>query len=249
MTKRVVVGKYIMMNTGFAIDPRHDPRLLAATFARTGRIRISNFLLRDAAEMLHDELAASAAWRRVINGKDKVFEISRADFASLDPGYRIQIQDRITAASLNGFQFTYETIRISDDMVERGKSKTALDAFLDFMNGVDVRQFFRDLTQATRVDLIDGQATAYGPGDFLSRHDDNVVGKRRLGAYVLGLTKNWQQQWGGALQFHAGAPETWTPAFNTLALFVVPQQHSVDHVSSDADRLRLSVTGWLRNRS
>ncbi|MDB5712980.1 MAG: proline hydroxylase [Sphingomonadales bacterium] len=237
------------MNAVFAIDPRHDPVILAATFARVGRIRISDFLVRDAAEMLHDELAASTAWRRVINGKAKVFEISRADFASLDSDHRLQIQDKITAASLEGFQFNYETIRISDDAIERGGSGTTLDAFLDFMNGDDVRQFFRDVTHATRLDLIDGQATAYGPGDFLTCHDDNVAGKHRLGAYVLGLTKNWQQQWGGALQFHADPPDAWTPEFNTLALFAVPQQHSVDRVNHDADRLRLSVTGWLRSHS
>ena len=101
------------------------------------------------------------------------------------------------------------------------------------------------MTGAADIAFADAQATAYAPGDFLTAHDDNVAGKARRAAYVLGLTPGWRTDWGGLLLFHRDST-AWVPRFNTLNLFGVPQPHSVSQVASFAGNRRYAVTGWLR---
>jgi Rps23 Pro-64 3,4-dihydroxylase Tpa1-like proline 4-hydroxylase len=102
------------------------------------------------------------------------------------------------------------------------------------------------------VEFADCQATRYSEGCFLTTHDDEVVGKNRYAAYVLGLTQDWQADWGGLLTFPAGetqAGEYFLPGFNSLSIFSVPQPHFVGMVNPMAQRARLSITGWLRSHS
>lgn len=97
--------------------------------------------------------------------------------------------------------------------------------------------------------LVDGQATRYLPGHFLTGHDDDVAGKGRIAAYVLNLTPAWRTEWGGLLQFHDPAGDVLRgllPRFNTLNLFTVPQLHSVSLVAPFAASPRYAVTGWIR---
>ena len=109
----------------------------------------------------------------------------------------------------------------------------------------------RDVTGEDRIAFADAQATAYAPGDFLTGHDDAVGGKKRLAAYVFGLTPVWRVEWGGLLLFHGSDGDVdagLAPRFNTLNVFAVPQTHSVSMVTREAPSRRYSITGWLRAR-
>jgi Rps23 Pro-64 3,4-dihydroxylase Tpa1-like proline 4-hydroxylase len=67
---------------------------------------------------------------------------------------------------------------------------------------------------------------------------------------VLNLTRRWQADWGGLLQFVDAAGEitdTWLPRFNTMALFRVPVRHTVSYVAPFANEPRLAITGWFRD--
>ncbi len=105
------------------------------------------------------------------------------------------------------------------------------------------------LTGFTDIKFADAQLTKFSKGDFLTVHDDDVAGKNRRAAYVLNLTPQWRTDWGGMLQFHdqrghiSGA---YTPCFNALNVFSVPQPHSVSQISTFAPCSRYSITGWLR---
>jgi Rps23 Pro-64 3,4-dihydroxylase Tpa1-like proline 4-hydroxylase len=108
----------------------------------------------------------------------------------------------------------------------------------------------RAVTRHEELAFTDGQATAYGPGDFLTGHDDDVAGKNRLAAYVYGLTPNWRVEYGGLLLFHETHDRTVSglaPRFNSLDLFRVPRRHSVSQVTAAAPHHRYAVTGWLRS--
>jgi Rps23 Pro-64 3,4-dihydroxylase Tpa1-like proline 4-hydroxylase len=107
-----------------------------------------------------------------------------------------------------------------------------------------------DVIGPSDVAFADAQATRYGPGDFLTAHDDAVEGKHRRAAYVFGLSRDWRAEWGGLLLFHEpeGEVRGYVPQYNALNLFAVPQPHSVSLVAPFAPRERLSVTGWLRAR-
>nr|WP_240902836.1 2OG-Fe(II) oxygenase family protein [Caulobacter sp. SLTY] len=95
-------------------------------------------------------------------------------------------------------------------------------------------------------------ATRYLPGHFLTAHDDAAPGKHRLYAYVLNLTARWRADWGGILMFldeEDHVAEGYTPSFNALNIFRVPQRHAVSMVAPYAGEPRLSITGWIRSQA
>ena len=121
----------------------------------------------------------------------------------------------------------------------------------DMLNGPAFLGFVRTLSGDPRAAYVDAQATRYRAGDFLTAHDDDVVGKSRLYAYVLNLTPQWRTDWGGLLAFHDAdghLAEAYVPTFNALNIFRVPQLHSVTQVASFAAGSRMSITGWIRER-
>ena len=118
----------------------------------------------------------------------------------------------------------------------------------DLLADAAVKQVLTAITGIADPVFTDGQVTAYGHGDFLTGHDDDLAGSGRAAAFVLGLTPQWRLEWGGLLMFHElGQVPFWGmgPQFNTLDLFAVPKYHSVSLVSPAAPRRRYSITGWL----
>jgi len=170
----------------------------------------------------------------------------------MTPTERARLDEAIFAAAINRFQFRYDTIRVSDDNDNRVACGTLLDHFALFMNTQPALDLFRELQGKADIHFADAQATRYRAGDFLTRHDDNVPGKDRVLAYVLGLSREWRAEWGGLLLFNGpdgGIVETIVPRFNVLTVFSVGQPHSVSYVAPYAGAPRLSVTGWLRTSS
>jgi Rps23 Pro-64 3,4-dihydroxylase Tpa1-like proline 4-hydroxylase len=66
---------------------------------------------------------------------------------------------------------------------------------------------------------------------------------------VINLSRNWQADWGGLLQFLDSDGEvvrTLMPRFNTISLFRVPADHLVSPVAPFATGARYAITGWFR---
>jgi Rps23 Pro-64 3,4-dihydroxylase Tpa1-like proline 4-hydroxylase len=125
-----------------------------------------------------------------------------------------------------------------------------LHRVFEWLNQPETLEVFRRVTGIDGLIKADAQATLYAPGHFLTTHDDSGLAKEhRRVAYVLNMTKAWRPEWGGQLQFlaakHGAVDDTWSPAFNTLALFVVPTWHTVTYVAPFAKGQRLAITGWL----
>jgi hypothetical protein len=240
-----------MRPDAFCLNPGLDVGALRARFEARGRLQIADFLAGDMARRLAEALAADRRWVYVINGTNTVFEIPRASYDQLPAAERTQIESAVFAAAARGFQFRYETIRVADEIAAREASGTLLDSFARFMNAADTIALIAAVTGMDDVVFADAQATRYVSGDFLTRHDDNVAGKHRRLAYVLGLTAEWRAEWGGLLLFtdpDGVVVDTIVPRFNALSLFAVPQPHSVSYVAPSAPHARVSVTGWLRSR-
>ena len=178
-----------------------------------------------------------------------MFELDRAAQAALTPEARASLERAAHAAARYDFQYLYETIRVPESEQERRAAGSDLDLFASFLSSPEVVDLLRRITGCAAVDFVDAQATAYGLGHFLTAHDDEVAGKARHAAYVFNLTPRWRVDWGGLLAFHGAdgnVSEAFTPSFNTLNLFAVPQPHSVTMVAPFAAARRYSVTGWLR---
>ncbi|WP_159712119.1 2OG-Fe(II) oxygenase [Sphingomonas sp. AX6] len=239
-----------MKRTDFALNPSLDANALARRYAENGRVRIADFLCADVVTRLACNLRERTDWHWVMNSGDKVFEVTRDARAALSGDQLRALDDATYATARSGFQYRFETLRVPDDDAERATSDDMLAAFAAWLSSPEPLALLRRITGADAIDFADMQATAYGPGDFLTAHDDAVAGKRRHAAYVLGLNSTWRTEWGGLLLFHEpdDSIQGRVPAFNTLDLFSVPQLHSVSEVTRAAANRRYSITGWLRSR-
>jgi Rps23 Pro-64 3,4-dihydroxylase Tpa1-like proline 4-hydroxylase len=235
------------MDPVFRLDPRLDAAALAREYEQSGRVRIVGLLDGTAAVSLHDELRARVDWQQIVLTEQRVVELSRAMRHSMSDEGRSALDKAVYARARQGFQFRYEAIRVPDTAAERCASADPLARLAEWMSGTEVRDFLSAIIGASDITFADAQATAFSPGDFLTGHDDEVQGRQRRAAYVLGLTPVWRAEWGGLLLFHdeAGVKGV-VPSFNTLDLFRVPQVHSVSEVTRAAAYRRYSVTGWLR---
>jgi SM-20-related protein len=220
----------------------------ARILERDGRARMPDFLQRKAAEALHAFLQA-APWWRTFNQGERTWDLGPESIAVLTPEQAKQLDHAIHQGARKGFQYVYETVRVSEQPSERSGRGFPVDRLLEAMNSAPAMALWRELTGDPEVALVDGQATRYLPGHFLTRHDDDVEGKNRVAAYVLNLSPGWEPEWGGLLQFHDAAGEVtgaMVPGFNVLNLFRVPQSHSVSIVAPFAPTPRYSITGWIR---
>lgn len=241
-----------MHDTDARFDPAITPRALAqgtAAYRAQGHARVEPVLHDAGARALAASLDESAPWVRVLNQADKVWDLGREALAELGPQRQAALVEAVHAQARDGFQFLYDSLRVSEDAAERSARGLPVDALLEALNTQPWLDAFRTLTGVPDIRMVDGQATRYLPGHFLTAHDDNVAGKNRVAAYILSLTPDWRTEWGGLLQFHDASGDVahaLRPRFNALHLLRVPQVHSVSYVAPFAGRARLSITGWLR---
>lgn len=240
------------MSPAFYISEDIDLTRLQTVFRVKGRVEIPGFIPLALAEKLRDSLRERDDWTLVLNAGEKVYEIERQQLAYMTNEQYAELDKRVISAGRSGFQYRYEAIRTPDDEAGRIERDSILDQFVRFMASRDVLKLLSEIIGNDRIQFADGQATAYSHGHFLTSHDDNVAGKFRHAAYVLGLSPHWRAEWGGLLMFHGkdgNIEEAFVPAMGALRLFAVPQPHSVSYVTPMAPEPRLSVTGWLRSNA
>ena len=237
----------------FALRPGHDAAALAKAFADGGgRLQIVDFLRHDTALALFRALMESDAWRLAVNRGEQVIDRPLAEVAGWPADRQADFDREVVEAGRDGFQFRYETIRLPEygPGWEQG-APPLLQAFVDFMSSDGVIGLLSEITGRGDIAFADGHASRYRAGHFLTAHDDSNVDMGRRAAYVLNLTPQWRPDWGGALLFYderGNIARGFTPSFNTLNLFRVPQPHSVGWVTPLAGAPRYAVTGWLRAR-
>ena len=221
-----------------------------ATLARSGRIHIPGFLDESAARTTHEAMQA-ADWRLAVNGDAGSYDLSAANIAALNPGQQEKLVGAIHAKARTGFQFMFDSFRLSDLFESGALVDGALADLFSTLNSEPYLALMREITGNPRIAYIDAQATRYRPGHFLTTHDDDVEGKNRLFAYVINLTPNWRVDWGGVLMFvdeDGHVAEAYTPRWNALNIMRVPQQHAVSIVAPFAAGARYSITGWMRSQ-
>lgn len=238
------------MSTDFDISQDIDIYRIRDIFREKGRVEIPGFLAPGQSEKLRASLLERSDWTLVLNAGETVYEIEHNRLAEMTEQQHIELEKRVNDAGRQGFQYRYKAIRTPDDYAERLLRDALLDRFVCFMSSRPVLDFISEITDNHCLEFADGQATAYSPGHFLTSHDDDVAGKGRHAAYVLGLAPTWRAEWGGLLMFHGddgNIEEAFVPAMGALRLFAVPKLHSVSYVTPFAPEPRLSITGWLRS--
>lgn len=221
----------------------------ASSFARSGIIRIADPFAADVADALHHHLDRQVEWSRVVNQGEKAWDLAPELIAAMDGGTGDELIAGVHNSARDGFQFLFDSLIVSDDADERKARGLLVDRLIDALNHPAALDTFRAITGEPAIRVVDGQATRYMPGHFLTSHDDGIDGQGRIAAYVINLSKGWRTDWGGLLQFLGASgdiPLALKPGFNTIHLFRVPQMHSVSYVAPFAAVPRYAITGWLR---
>jgi SM-20-related protein len=236
------------------LNPALDRAALAEAFARAGRLHVPDILAPDFAAELAAAMAAAVPWTRAFTVNAKGYDIALQAQAETPADVMAAVEAAIAEGGRTGFQYDYERFRVSDE-VEAGRRPAGdlapLAVLYDLWNSDAFLTLIHDITADDRAVYCDAQATRYRAGHFLTTHDDDVEGKHRLCAYVLNLTPVWRAEWGGLLLFHDAdghIDQGFTPKFNALNLFRVPQIHSVSQTAGFVTGERLSVTGWIRSQ-
>lgn len=235
----------------FQLNPELDLQALAQEYAANRRLRIHRLLADQGLRELYYHLAEREDWWHLINTPDGVIELDRETRARMSAEEKAELEASVNARAETGFQYRYEGLSVPED-ADTGPADDMLTEFAELMSSAPMLDMLRAITGYSELSFTDGFVTAYGPGDFLTGHDDDVEGKDRLAAYVFGLTPRWRLEWGGLLLFHGADEASVTghmPRFNTLDLFAVPQRHSVSMVTPAATARRYAITGWLRKGS
>ncbi len=233
------------------LNPALDLRSLAEEFSRKNRIQIHDLLVPEAAEALYRCLEDQVPWglayidgeKNKLLAAEEVARYTASDWALLDQRVQVRGPDK--------FQFLYNSYMMITAYKERRDPNSILHRMVEWINSPAYVQLLRAVTGVANIQGADAQATRYMPGHFLRKHTDQVNNQYREVAYVINLTKDWQADWGGLLQFveeDGTVTETYLPTFNSLSLFRVPMWHHVNLVTPAATRARYAITGWGLSR-
>jgi len=236
----------------FSIGRHLDPQRIRPVFQTADRLHAPDFLDGDGAARLHLALEQATPWKRSLFLGDRGVSLAPEELDAMPAEKRVALEAALSRRARAGFQYAFDAWAVSDEIEAGRRTGHPAEAFYDFLNSPIFLDWVRRLTGDDRVAYCDAQCTRYRPGDYLNGHTDEAEGKNRLFAYVMNLTPGWTADWGGLLLFIDGdghVAEGYTPAFNALNIFRVPQPHAVSMVAPFAGGDRLAITGWIRSRS
>jgi hypothetical protein len=124
----------------------------------------------------------------------------------------------------------------------------ALTRCSELFGSAATRRFIAELSGEDCGGAAQVAASWYRPGEYALPHNDLVIDHARSVAFIWYLTRDWRQDWGGAL-FWCPSGQYLLPAFNVLIVFrVMPaNMHLVCPVAPGATSRRLAVNGfWHR---
>lgn len=235
----------------FNLKPGIDTAALRAEFRRGGVVQIEPFIGSEEASALAAHLQERDDWHVTLSpAGQKAVRLTPATWQAMSAAQREALRQTAAPTREEGFHYIYRHIPVTGgDSPSNREPETLLGRFAEFLSSAPVLDLVREITGADDISLGDAQATAYGPGDHLTIHNDRRDEHHRRAAYVLGLTPRWRPEWGGLLLFHDERGDVVSgkmPRMNVLTLFDVPKSHSVSAVAPYAPEVRYSITGWFR---
>lgn len=221
----------------------------ARQYAEHGYAVLEPFLTAPVATQIYNAALAATDWTlvTVIEGQHREFVSSEMD--KVDRGRRAAFDSLVLREARAGFCYLFDRIdlytqrrrnAIGDAALAEAAELVASEAFLDLG---------RRLTGDLAIRFADCQLTRFGPGHFLTAHDDSATDKDRSAAFVLNLSQGWCADYGGVLQLldpQGDVRVGLVPKFNRLSVFRVPQAHAVSVVAPFAPGPRVAITGWFR---
>jgi Rps23 Pro-64 3,4-dihydroxylase Tpa1-like proline 4-hydroxylase len=233
----------------FRYNPELDTAQLAAEFKeKHGRISIRDIWPDEIAEQLHNWLANKVSWSLTYNDGEKAVQLSENDLLGMTNRRQRELMDRINNQAQNQFTYCYHIYPIFETHLEGAEEGNLLHEMFDFLNSPASLEFIRSVTGVREIVKGTALATRYSAGHFLTYHDDVPNQEPRRVAYVINLTKGWNPNWGGHLNFFdrdGNITFGLLPTFNAINMFAVPRLHAVSMVAPFAGTSRYSIAGWF----
>lgn len=232
-----------MINNDLLLEPWR------ARLRAHGRVQIPGFLQEPSALRLNQCLREEVPWETA-QRSDAV--LADGQDRSPPPG---SAADEVALAATclrarEGFEFYFDRYRMIDARRDGTDPQLVLHAVVDFLNSPQFLDFARQLTGDPAIRMVSAIGVRYRAGHFLRAHNDLANDENRAFAYVINLSRQWSPDWGGLLHFldpeQRRVVDTFTPLWNSLSLFRVPQPHVVSLVAPWAGSARYSITGWFR---
>jgi SM-20-related protein len=243
----------IRNGTTRVLNLRPDIPALRLRFAETGRVLIPDIFEPNFAQDVLDAAVSHAGWLLVtrVGGTHREFDAAQLDGLPKEKLEPLEVL--VAKEARSGFQYRFDRHLLYDNLRAGNLPEGPLRAMAEQLNSAAFIRLLHEIMDAPFVPgatFCDGQLTRYRPGHFLTSHDDELPEFRRIAAFVLNLTPKWSADLGGLLMFtddDGHVAEAFTPKFNTLSFFRVPQPHAVSVVAPFAEGARHAVTGWLRH--
>ena len=235
--------------SGGLLNPDLNVSVLGEQLDQQGWVVIENALRSEVAEALHEVLSKQVRWSLAYRDTEGAKKKWAEELATLSTTELKMVRANAIAQARKGFSFYYETYMMITAYQEQRDPELPLHRVTEYINQPEWLNFMRAITGEKHIIKTSAQATRYRAGDYLTEHNDSKKGESRYAAYVINLSKNWQADWGGLLQFigpNKQVTDTILPQFNTISLFKTPVPHCVSSVAEFVTAERLSITGWLR---
>jgi SM-20-related protein len=234
-----------------------DVETAKAQFAFQRRVHLPDFFAPATAKRIHTCLMTETPWGFAYLDEGTPRMMHRRELEGITRARSDRIAKTITAqvAALRP-SYGYFCYPMSVAAAHGWNPELDLHPVFQFLNGPDLLTLVRDITGKADINGADAQATLFSHQHFASVQTDMILGSAaspdRQIAYVIQLTKDWQEDWGGYLQFYnrqGDISHGCKPSFNSLTLFELPQRHSVSYVAPFAAVGRLMVSGCFSGTS
>ena len=236
-------GTLNFLNSGF------DLKVLNKELTENTRLVVPDFFNNDFCEEVRHCLLNEVPWQIAYRDGQKDCVADLAQVQNMPVPEQQKFMNNIQAVARNGYQFFFNRYPMIQAYVEQWDSAPFLKTVVEMFNTPEVVDLMKELTGEKAIRKVEVFASRYLNGHFLKLHDDHAEpGLDRRFAFVLGLTKDWEADWGGLTQFveDGNVVASVCPGFANLAIFKLPQDHLVSYVVPHATRPRLTITGWLR---
>lgn len=233
------------------LEPRPRVEKLAREFRTQRYVQIPDVFAPTQAEALLRCLSEEVPWGLAYYDDGAVF-LRKQQLQAMTPEQLRELEANVYRRARTQYQYAYSAYPVLDAYLQGWHEVPLLNEFLEGLNSEPMLHYIRALTGMPAVVKADAQATRFGPGQFLRRHNDrSPPSETWLVAYVYNLTPQWQPDWGGYLHLldtNGDVVRGLLPRFNALNLMAVPQPHLVSAVAPFAGAYRYAITGWFRSR-
>lgn len=233
------------------LNPKLDLAKYAEIYARRGLVQIPDIFEPEVCKAFDDVLSGPMPWKLLMTDQnDRPVYYSREELQALGKAKIDALLQDVMARARQNRGYLYHTYPMIEAYLRGWDPDHPIHRFTEFVNGDQFLGLGRKVTGIPGITKADAHATAYTATHFLTRHLDYGDDLERRCAYVLGMAKDWQPDWGGLLLFldeNQNVSEGYLPRYNTLTMFDIKYLHTVTQVATFAGGVRRSITGWFRD--